>query len=254
MNREQKIIFRSFIPPLLFVAVLWVIKIAENYFRLDFSSYGVLPGHISGLIGILTSPLIHADYEHLISNSIPLLVLGAGLIYFYRQVALRVFVFVYLLSGLWLWLGGRENYHIGASGVVYGLVTFLFFSGLLRKHTGLMALSLLMAFLYGGFVWGILPIYKVISWEAHLFGSLAGIVCAVWFKNEGLQQKKHEWKPEDDTEKLPYDILENEVEQQLNAPPPIIQEEISAEEKERTRIHYIYKKQHNEYGKGEQSD
>ena len=200
MNQDQKVIVKSFTPPFIFVVLLWLIKLTEVFFNFDFSNYGVLPRHTEGLIGIITSPLIHADFEHLISNSIPFLILGAGLIYFYKELALKVFVLIYFLTGFWLWLGGRENYHIGASGVVYGLITFLFFSGILRKHTGLMALSMLVVFLYGGLVWGIFPLFKVISWEAHLFGSLSGILCAFVFRKEGPQRKIYEWEGEEDGE------------------------------------------------------
>ncbi|HKR03573.1 MAG TPA: rhomboid family intramembrane serine protease, partial [Bacteroidia bacterium] len=184
MNPEQKTILKSFIPPFIFVAVLWIVKFTEIIFETSFADYGVFPRHTEGLIGIVTAPLIHADFEHLISNSIPLLILGATLFYFYRELALKVFVLSYLLSGFWLWIMGRENYHIGASGVLYGLVTFLFFSGVLRKHTGLMALSLLVVFLYGGLIWGIFPLFKVISWESHLCGSLAGILLAFVYRKE----------------------------------------------------------------------
>lgn len=236
MNKDQKAIAKSFILPLVFVIILWLIKLIEIEFNFNFSIYGVLPRHANGLIGVLTSPLIHGDFEHLISNSIPFLILGAVLIYFYKEVALKVFVLIYLLSGFWLWLGGRENYHIGASGVVYGLITFLFLSGILRKHTGLMALSLLVVFLYGGLVWGIFPLFKLISWEAHLFGSLAGILCAVVFRKEGPQRLVYEWENED----------ENEIE--------ISETEITPEEKENIHINYIYKKEKRENDKGELSN
>jgi membrane associated rhomboid family serine protease len=247
MNPEQKSIFRSFIPPFIFVVVLWIIKIIEITFDLNFTDYGVFPRHAEGLIGILTSPLIHADFEHLISNSIPMLVLGAALIYFYKEFALRVFVLVYLLSGFWLWIIGRENYHIGASGVLYGLVTFLFFSGVLRKHTGLMALSLLVVFLYGGLVWGIFPLYKIISWESHLCGSLAGILLAFVYRKEGPQRKVYEWELEEESENENINVQDASAKE-------MSEQEISPEEKERIKIHYIYKKENPGNNKDEMSD
>lgn len=200
MNPEQKIILKSFFPPLLFTSVLWMVKIIEISVPVNLETYGVLPRHIEGLIGIITSPLVHADFEHLISNSIPLLVLGAGLIYFYKELYLKVFFLVYLLTGFWLWIIGRESYHIGASGVLYGLTSFLFLSGILRKHTGLMALSMLVVFLYGGLVWGIFPLFKIISWEAHLCGSLAGILLAFVYRKEGPQRKEYVWEEESEGE------------------------------------------------------
>lgn len=198
MNPEQKVILKSFIPPLFFIALLWIIKIIEITVPINFDKYGVLPRHFEGLIGIITSPLIHGDFEHLISNSIPLLILSAGLIYFYKEVAAKVFFLVYFLSGFWLWLIGRESYHIGASGVLYGLTTFIFFSGILRRHTGLMALSLIVVFLYGGLIWGIFPLFKQMSWEAHLCGSLAGILLAFVYRKEGPQRKEYEWESEEE--------------------------------------------------------
>jgi len=145
---------------------------------------------------VITSAFVHGDLKHLISNSLPLLVLGAGLFYFYRTLAWRVFFGVYLLGGFWLWLGGRESYHIGASGLVYGLTTFLFFSGVLRRDIRLMALSLLVVFLYGGMVWGIFPLFIGISWEAHLFGAFAGVLFAFVYRKEGPQRKIFEWENE----------------------------------------------------------
>lgn len=210
MNKEQKLIIKSFFPPILFVALIWLVKIIEITVPVNLDNYGVFPREISGLTGILFTPLIHADFEHLISNSIPLLILGAGLVYFYKEIALKVFLFIYFLSGFWLWLIGRESYHIGASGVVYGLITFLFFSGIIRKHTGLMALSLVVVFLYGGLVWGIFPLFKQMSWEGHLCGSIAGVLLAFVYRKEGPQKKVYEWELEDENESEKVREGENE--------------------------------------------
>ena len=181
---------------------MWIVKGIEIYYRLDFGYLGVFPRHEEGLLGILTMPFIHADINHLFSNSIPLLILGAALIYFYKELALRVFLLVYLLDGIWLWLGGRENYHIGASGIVYGLSSFLFFSGIFRRDTRLIAISLLVVFLYGGLLWGMLPSFlgDQISWEAHLYGAMAGSLCAFFYRKEGPQRKQYEWETEEDEE------------------------------------------------------
>jgi membrane associated rhomboid family serine protease len=246
MNQEQKTLLKSFIPPFMLVAVLWIVKFLEILFETSFADYGVFPRHTEGLIGIALSPLIHADYEHLISNSIPLLVLGAALIYFYKELAYRVFILSWLLSGFWLWIIGRENYHIGASGVLYGLVTFLFFSGVFRRHTGLMALSLLVVFLYGGLVWGIFPLFKIISWESHLCGSLAGILLAFVYREEGPQRKVYEWELENEDEnnsENAHDVLSGNG-----------QNEISPEDKELVKIHYIYKRENPRDEKDEPSD
>jgi membrane associated rhomboid family serine protease len=118
--------------------------------------------------------------------------------YFYRPIAFSVFFWIYVMTGVWLWAAGREAYHIGASGLIYGFSSFLFFSGIFRKERTLMVLSLLVTFLYGGLVWGILPLSPQISWEAHLLGSLAGFITAFYFRKEGPQAKKYDWEEEKD--------------------------------------------------------
>lgn len=190
---EKRKIIRSIIYPSLFVSLLWLVKFAEITFGLDLIRFGLYPRAYSGLVGIVTCPLIHSSYNHLFSNSIPLLVLGGITFYFYRPIAFSVFFWVYLMSGLWLWAAGRDAYHIGASGLVYGFVTFLFFSGIIRKERSLLVLSMLVTFLYGSLLWGIFPIKREISWESHLLGALAGVITAFYFRKEGPQAKKFEW-------------------------------------------------------------
>ena len=195
---EKKKIIRSILYPSLFVTILWVVKLMEIGFDINFTQFGLYPRAYKGLFGIITCPLIHASFGHLFSNSVPLLVLGAMTFYFYRPIAFSVFFWVYLMSGVWLWAAGREAYHIGASGLVYGFASFLFFSGIFRKERTLMVLSLIVVFLYGSMIWGIFPIKPQISWESHLLGSIAGIATAFYFRKEGPQAKKIEWKDDDD--------------------------------------------------------
>ncbi len=159
---------------------------------------GVFPLSLKGLIGIVTAPLIHGDFNHLISNSFALFILTFALFYFYKGVALNSFFLIYFLSGFWVWFFGREAYHIGASGLVYGLVSFLFFSGIIRKSVPLVAVSLTVVFLYGGIVWGVLPIKDGMSWETHLTGFLAGVITAFHFKKEGPQKPKYSWEEDED--------------------------------------------------------
>jgi membrane associated rhomboid family serine protease len=184
------------------VTALWVVKLIEVQSGHSLAEYGVFPRTLSGLKGVITSPFIHGDMRHLVSNSLPLLILAGVLFYFYKSLAYRVFAGIYLLGGFWLWLGGRESFHIGASGLVYGLTTFLFFSGVFRRETRLMALSLLVVFLYGGMVWGIFPIFIGMSWEAHLFGAFAGLLYSYVYRKEGPQRKLYAWEvePEEDTD------------------------------------------------------
>ena len=187
-------ILRSLIWPGIFIIIMWSAKLWEFMNHEYLVSYGVNPRELSGLKGILFSPFIHGDFKHLISNSIPFLFLGAGLFYFYRTIAFRVIMIIWLMGGFWLWLAGRVSFHIGASGIVYGLAFFLFLSGLFRKERQLMAFSLLVAFLYGSLVWGIIPLESGMSWEGHLFGALSGILAAIIYRDKGPQRKKYSWE------------------------------------------------------------
>ena len=192
-EKEKSKILRSILYPSLFVLILWVVKFIETGFDLSFIQFGLYPRAYSGLIGIATCPLIHSSFSHLFSNSVPLLVLGAMMFYFYRPIAFSVFFWVYLMSGVWLWAAGREAYHVGASGLVYGFASFLFFSGIFRREKSSMVLSLIVVFLYGSMVWGILPLEPQISWESHLLGGLAGVITAFYFRKDGPQKKQIVW-------------------------------------------------------------
>lgn len=213
---------------------MWLVKYIEYTSGYGLEEFGVLPRHLNGLVGIITSPFIHGDLAHLGSNSIPMLLLGAGLVYFYKELAFKVFILIYFLSGFGLWLGGRELYHIGASGLIYGLAFFLFLSGVLRKDTRLMAISLLVVFLYGSMIWGVFPLWRGISWEAHLFGSLAGILTAFAFRHEGPQKPEFVWEEDQEEQDLEQPMIEQPDDEN-----PIPQKQIN--------IHYIYKEK-NENG------
>jgi membrane associated rhomboid family serine protease len=169
----------------LFILILFSVKGIESIFDLDFTDYGLYPLNFKGLRGIILSPLIHGSWEHLINNSIPLFVLTVTLFYFYREISYRVFFLIYGVHGFWLWFLGRHSYHIGASGIIYGLGSFLFVSGLIRKNSNLMAISLLVVFLYGSMVWGIFPLIETVSWEGHLTGMAAGIIFAFFYRQYG---------------------------------------------------------------------
>jgi len=199
-NLERKRFYLSLIFPVFFLFLLWMIKFVEVGLDLNFSYWGIYPLHLKGLKGILLSPLVHADFRHLLNNSIPILVLGVAIFYFYNRVAFRVFFLTYLMVGIWVWFGGRPAYHIGASGLVYGFASFLFFSGIIRNNISLMSISLLVVFLYGGMIWGIFPVYEKISWESHMLGSIAGFILAVYYRNEGPQKPEYDLDEEDNQE------------------------------------------------------
>jgi membrane associated rhomboid family serine protease len=187
-----------------------MVKILEMEEGLSFARLGIFPRKLSGLIGIITSPFIHGDLQHLINNSLPLFILTAAVFYFYEELAYRVFFLIYLMVGLWVWFGARPAYHIGASGLIYGLGAFLFFSGIIRRYPKLMAISLLVAFLYGSMVWGVLPIQKEISWESHLLGAFAGIILSFYFRKIGPQRPIPEFLLEEDEDSEEDDVESEE--------------------------------------------
>ncbi len=215
MGNETKKLIVSFTPGVLFTAVLVVIHLVSESVGIHLTTLGVYPLSVKGLIGIITSPFIHKDYDHLFSNAVPIIVLSAGIVYFYHTVSGKVFLIIYLLTGLWVWVFGRVGaYHIGASGLVYGFAGFMFFSGLFRKDRGSIAISLLVAFLYGSMVWGVFPFKPEVSWESHLFGGLTGLALAWYYRNVGVVEDEI---PEDDEEEdyshIPWQIDENRQEQ-----------------------------------------
>ena len=198
---EKKKITTALTIPGILLAIMWLVRIFETLFHVNLGFLGVHPLHTDGIPGILLYPFIHGSFKHLLANSVPFLILGTALFYFYGKIAFKVFVSIWLLSGIWVWFGGRDSYHIGASGVVYGLSSFLFVSGIIRKNTHLAALSLIVAFLYGGLIWGIFPElfpHENISWEGHLGGLVAGIIFAFYYKNEGPQRRMYSWDYEEE--------------------------------------------------------
>jgi len=197
---RKKLLLNMIIPGI-FVFLMWLVKIIEVLFDIDLSRFGIYPLTIQGLPGILFSPFVHADFNHLFNNSIPLFFLSIALFYFYSEVALKVFIWTYFLTGLLVWIAGRAAWHIGASGLIYGLASFLFFSGIIRRYFRLIALSLLIVFLYGSMVWGLFPgVYKNVSWESHMLGFFSGVVLAVLYRNQGPQQPVYEWMAEETEE------------------------------------------------------
>ena len=187
-NQDEKhLLFASAIIPTILVAIMWVVKIIEVLFHLDFSFLGVKPVSPEGIPGIFLFHFIHGDWQHLFANTIPILVLGSALYYFYRPIANRILLILIFSVGLLTWCGARGGVHIGASGLVYGLTFFLMLSGFIRKDKKLIIISLVVVFLYGSLVWGLYPKYAIennISWEGHLSGFVMGIVLAIYYKGE----------------------------------------------------------------------
>jgi len=210
MTNERKRLFLNLIFPTVFVAILWLIRLAQTRWNIPLNQLGIYPRSVRGLPGILMAPLIHGSNNHLLSNSVPLIILGTIMFYFYRGIAFRIFFWLYLMTGIWVWAGARSGgaYHLGASGLIYGFVSFLFFAGIFRKDHRLMRISLLVLIFYNGLVWGVFPLVDSISWESHLLGSLAGIICAWFFRAEGPERDKFSWEQESSAEEDSEDDLE----------------------------------------------
>jgi membrane associated rhomboid family serine protease len=200
---EKKIFRYSLVIPVIFLIIIWMIKISELISGVHLYNLGIIPRDFSGAIGIATSPLIHADFKHLIANSTSFIVLSTALFYFYRKVALKVFILNYFIAGILLWFGGRDVTHIGASGVIYGLASFLLLSGILMRDLRLLTISLIVVFLYGSMIWGIFPIEPGISWDGHLMGAVSGILLSLLFHKNGPPTPHDGWftgELEDDDE------------------------------------------------------
>ena len=189
---------RSFMQAMGFAALLWVIKLLEATLDLNFIQYGVYPRQLNGLAGVLFAPLVHGSWYHLFANTAPVAVLGTSLLYVYPRSAKTVIPVIYVGSSLLVWLFARSAYHIGASGLIFGLMFFLFTLGVLRWERRAIALSLLVFFLYGGMFLGVLPGKPGTSFESHFFGALLGIVLAFVLKRRDppAPEKKYSWETE----------------------------------------------------------
>lgn len=220
----------AIIYPLLVLVVMWAVFLIDRYFHFDLYKYGVKPQTLEGIKGVFFMPFIHGqrDFSHIISNSVPTFILLSTLIYFYREIALYVILFIWLGAGFLVWYlaVNTGSYHIGMSGVVYGLFGFLFISGFFKKYLPLQAISLFVAFVYGSMIWGVLPIEQGVSWEGHLSGLLVGALLAVVFRKKGPVPPKYNY----------------EIEKEMGIEPP----DLEGEWKERRRIweeHQILKQE-----------
>ena len=213
-DNKRSTVLHALLVGFLFTLLPWMVFAYEKLYDVSLAEYGILPRNIRHIYGIVTSPFLHADIWHLLSNSTPLFILTSFLFYFYKKFFWGVYSTVFLLSGFWTWLIGRPDFHIGASGVIYGLTSYIFFSGVWSKNYRLSALSMLTVFLYGSVVWGIFPMETHISWEGHLSGFIAGLVMSFYYKKQLPARKKFDWELVDDqTEyvQVPVEEIENGV-------------------------------------------
>jgi len=257
MTRKNSLQFSLdvFLYPLLFVLTIWIVFWAELKFGFKLTRWGVYPQRVEGLKGILFSPFIHGSLKHLFNNTIPLFVLSAALFYFYRSIRWKVLLFGLVLTGVGTWLFARPAWHIGASGIIYLLASFLFFKGVFSKLYQLIALSLLVVFLYGSLVWYLFNIDPKISWEGHLSGFIVGFVFALLFRKNPIEKIVYEWgkpdfNPSDDEFLKHFDDEGNFIEtlpEEEN-----VEESISSNSK-RIRIIYHHKSSSNTKSNNEES-
>ncbi|MGV8962592.1 MAG: rhomboid family intramembrane serine protease [Candidatus Saccharimonadaceae bacterium] len=215
ISLEKKRMRIALVPTIVFLSILWLIFIIDISLDLPTYKLGIYPLKWKGLPGILCSPFIHSSIKHLFSNTLPLFVLMWCLYYFYSEIANRTFLFLWLLSGIFTWVIGREAWHIGASSIIYSLSFFLFFSGVIRKYVPLIAISMVVAFMYGSNVWNMLPwsmhLDANVSWEGHLSGGISGFIIAVMLRKYGPQKPMKVWIDEDtDFENLDHDHVDKE--------------------------------------------
>lgn len=231
--------YQSLIVPGLMALLMWAVFLWEIYFDFSLNSYGLYPRDIMGLRGIILAPFLHGDFEHLINNTYPVLILGTAIYYFYAKSANYVVAYSFLMTGIWVWAIARPSFHIGASGLIYAWGTFLFFSGAITKNKRMMGLSLLVVFLYGSLVWGVLPIMPGVSWESHLLGAISGIILAWYFRAEAPQRRKFQWEDNEEEYEIEFwNMTQNEInEYYRNKQAQKTSEENSTE----VRYKYIFK-------------
>lgn len=181
-----------------FTAFLWLILMLDTTLGLGLAHFGLRPRHLNGLIGVFTAPLLHSGAEHLFSNSLPLVVSLTTLLYLYPRSAMRVIPIIWMGSGVLAWIIGRESLHFGASGFVYGMLAYVFISGILRLDMRSVAVSVMVWFLYGSMIWGVLPIRPNMSWELHLGGAILGVAMAIVFRRWDVTPvKRYSWEDDD---------------------------------------------------------
>jgi membrane associated rhomboid family serine protease len=189
---------RAVVIALGFVIAIWIIQLLNWSLDLGLQRFGVRPHQWAGLPGIVVAPLLHGGFAHLIANSLPLLVVGIAMLHLYPDAARWVLPAVYLGPGIAVWLFGRESVHIGASGLVYGLVGYVFVAGLIRRDRRAIAASLLVSFMYGSLAWGVLPTEPGVSWETHLAAALIGVLLAIALRRLDIPPRiRYAWEDED---------------------------------------------------------
>ncbi|QOC21146.1 rhomboid family intramembrane serine protease [Wenzhouxiangella sp. AB-CW3] len=184
---------------LVFVTVVWLVYAIDRLLGLELARFGLRPREADGLLGLVTTPLLHGSLTHIASNSLPLFVGGVAMLFLYPNSALRALPAIYIGSAALAWIFARPSIHIGASGLVYGILAFVFVSGILRRDLRSVGVSLMIWFFYGSMVWGVLPTQPGTSWELHASGMAIGVIMAVLYRRWDLPPlKRYDWEDEED--------------------------------------------------------
>lgn len=204
LNKQR--LFYSFFIPSLGVFIMGFVFVLTQFFNSNLETWGVWPRHWQGFVGIVTHIFVHSSWQHLLNNLLSFWILSVTLFYFYHNIALKVILYQWVLVGLCIWLGARDGHHVGASGLIYALAFFLFVSGFIRRHIPLIAISFIVAFLYGSMVWHIFPWQpnETVSWEGHLFGAIIGVILAFIYRYQGPQKPVKVWAEELPDEEDPF--------------------------------------------------
>ncbi len=182
-----------------FVGLVWLMFGLQQLIGPQMTALGLRPRDPAGLLGLVTTPLLHGSFSHLLSNSLPLFVGGVAMLFLYPNSSLRVLPALYLGSAALAWTFARPSIHIGASGLVYGMLTYVFVAGILRRDLRSVGVSLMVWFFYGSMVWGVFPLAPRMSWELHASGLVLGLVLAFVYRRwDRPPIKRYDWEDEDD--------------------------------------------------------
>jgi len=212
LKEEKAKIIRSIYIPSIVLILMWLVMLLQWYFSISFYFLGVNPLHLNGLQGVITSVLVHGNWGHLLGNSAPFFLFSSALFYYYPRISTKVFFGMWITSGIYLWLFARENWHIGASGLIYSLAFFHLTIALLKREMKIVSFSMLIIFLYGSMIWGFFPEFypkENISWQAHLMGAVVGVIFAFFFKEEAPKPKEYFEDEIDDDDEFPYWMSES---------------------------------------------
>ena len=237
--------------PLMMLFTIWLVFWYQVRVDSGIKGFGIRPQKVEGLIGVFTSPFLHGDINHIYNNSMPLFVLMVALFYFYNKIAWKVIGLGIVLSGFLTWLIASSGNHIGASGLVYVLVSFIFFKGIFAKHYRLIALSLMVIFLYGSMIWYVFPIKSGMSWEGHLSGLITGLVFALIFRKQVATPERYKWEePDYNEEEDPFmkhfdedgNFIELEPEPEIEIESEIQDHQMTSSNQSKINISYTFKK------------